>query len=246
MKFLNIVVPMAGAGKQFKENGYFFPKPLVEIHGRPMIQIVVENLIPKMKHRFIFIVRKKDIEDFALREVLQRLSPSCEIIAVDGETGGSACSTFLAVDFIDNEDNLVLANADQFLNMKLDRLIADSLKRSLDANIVVFDSVHPKWSFVKTDPRGNVIEAAEKKPISRNATVGVYHFTQGKTYLEAAKQMIRKGQKALGQFFICPAFNEMVLKGKKIGIYKLDARNMHSLGTPDDVSDFEKNWSGKR
>ena len=52
---MNILVPMAGGGSRFASAGYTFPKPLVEINGKPMIQTVVENL--NIEANYIFIVQ---------------------------------------------------------------------------------------------------------------------------------------------------------------------------------------------
>ena len=54
---LNILIPMAGAGTRFQQAGYTFPKPLIEINGKPMIQLVVENL--NVEANFIFVVQKR-------------------------------------------------------------------------------------------------------------------------------------------------------------------------------------------
>jgi len=38
------LIPMAGEGSRFAKEGYQFPKPLIDVNGKPMIQRVVENL----------------------------------------------------------------------------------------------------------------------------------------------------------------------------------------------------------
>jgi GTP:adenosylcobinamide-phosphate guanylyltransferase len=40
----NIVVPMAGRGSRFTEQGYKDSKPFIDVNGKPMIQRVIENL----------------------------------------------------------------------------------------------------------------------------------------------------------------------------------------------------------
>ncbi len=55
---LNIVIPMAGAGSRFAVAGYKDPKPLIPIHGVPMIRLIIENLKPSSEHKFIFICQK--------------------------------------------------------------------------------------------------------------------------------------------------------------------------------------------
>ena len=79
---MNILIPMAGAGSRFEQAGYTFPKPLIEIHGKPMIQKVVENL--NLEGRFIFLVQKEHYEKYALQYLLPLIAPGSEIVQVDG------------------------------------------------------------------------------------------------------------------------------------------------------------------
>ncbi len=64
---LNVVIPMAGAGSRFEKAGYTFPKPLIEVRGKPMIQVVVENL--GVKANYIFIVQKSHKEKYNLQQI---------------------------------------------------------------------------------------------------------------------------------------------------------------------------------
>ena len=55
---MNIVIPMAGRGERFREQGFDIPKPLIEFEGKTMIEFAVETL--GISGRFIFIVYKYD------------------------------------------------------------------------------------------------------------------------------------------------------------------------------------------
>ncbi len=237
---MKIVIPMAGPDERFKQYGFPFPKPVVEIDGRPLIEHAFDCLRMTPKPDFTFVIRKEDDQRFHLSDVLRLLDPDCAIITADGETAGAACTTMLAVEQIDNDEELVITNGDQILNFDLDRVLTDFRDRGLDAGTVVFDSVHPRWSFVKTDANGQVIEAAEKRPISRNATAGIYYFRKGSDFIAAAKAMIHKGASVNGGFFVCPAFNELILRQKKIGTYQIDRDDYVSLATPQAVEEYEQ------
>ena len=95
-------------------------------------------------------------------------------------------------------------------------------------------------SFVKTDAVGLVTATAEKKPISKQATAGLYYFRRARDFFEGAEKLIVKGLTTSGQFFVCPVFNELILAGKKITTHHLPDGAMHSLGTPEDVELFLK------
>jgi dTDP-glucose pyrophosphorylase len=85
-----------------------------------------------------------------------------------------------------------------------------------------------------------VIEAAEKRPISRYATAGVYYFRQGKAFVQAAMEMIKKDAHTNGIFYVCPTFNELILEQAKIGVYKISRDSYFSIATPEGVQVYEE------
>lgn len=236
-KNLNVLIPMAGEGSRFAQAGYTFPKPLIEIHNKPMIQIVVDNL--NVDAKFIFIVKKDHYEKYNLRYVLSLIAPNCEIVTVDKTTEGAACTALLAEKYINNDNPLLIANSDQFIDWKSDEFFYEMQSRSYDGSILLFNSTHPKWSFAKLDENNFVTEVAEKKPISNNATCGIYFYKSGSFFVKYAKQMIDKNIRVNNEFYICPVFNEMILDKKIIKGYFIS--KMHGLGTPEDLNLFLKN-----
>lgn len=237
---LNIIVPMAGEGTRFKEKGYTFPKPLIEVNGKPMIQVVVENIRPKCPHKFTFICRKEYYDKYSLRDLLNLVAHKCNIVTVDHLTEGAACTVLLASEFFNNEDNMLIANSDQYVDFDINDFLNDASARKLDGNILSFQASHPKWSYAKLDEEGLVMEVAEKRPISNHATVGIYFYRQGKMFFEAAGEMIEKNIRVNNEFYVCPVYNEMILKGCKIGIFEIGHSKMYGMGTPEDLEKFEK------
>ena len=158
---MNVLIPMAGAGKRFADAGYIFPKPLIEINNKPMIQWVIESL--NIKGKFIFIVQKEHQENFNIKSVLKILKPNCEIIELDKITEGAACTTLLAKKYINNKNPLIIANSDQFIKWNSAKTIYDFTSKNLDGGILTFESIHPKWSYAKCDKNQIVEEVAEKK-----------------------------------------------------------------------------------
>jgi NDP-sugar pyrophosphorylase family protein len=235
---INIVIPMAGSGKKFAEKGYTFPKPLIEIKGKPMIEWVVKNLTPSREHRFIFICNREHYEKYRLGAMLTLLSPSCKTVILNAPTQGAASTILLAKEYLDNGDELIVANSDQYVNASLDDMIKTAEKNKVDGLIMTFKSTHPKWSFAKVGPDGLVMETAEKNPISEHATVGIYYFKQGKDFIAAAENMIKKDIRTNNEFYVCPVYNELILRDKKINIYEIPPENMFSWGTPEDLEYF--------
>ena len=235
---MNVLIPMAGAGSRFEKAGYTFPKPLIDVRGKPMIQWVVDNL--NVEAKYIFIVQQSHFEKYNLKETLSNFCPNNEIIQIDGITEGAACTTLLAKQYIDKDEPLIIANSDQFVEWDSDEFIYSCSASDLDANILTFNSTHPKWSYAKLNDLGFVTEVAEKKPISDLATVGIYYWRKGSDYVKYAEQMIDKNIRVNSEFYVCPVFNEAIQDNKKVRTYNID--KMWGLGTPEDLEYFLKNY----
>jgi HAD superfamily hydrolase (TIGR01509 family) len=239
---MNVLIPMAGAGSRFQKAGYTFPKPLIEVQGKPMIQHVVENINIDATH--VFIVQKSHYEKYNLKHLLNLISPSCKIIQVDGITEGAACTTLLAKDIIDNDDPLLIANSDQYLEWDSNEFMYSMMADEIDGGILTFTATHPKWSFAKLDANGFVSEVAEKKPISDNATCGVYLWKKGSDYVKFANEMIEKDIRTNNEFYVCPVFNQAIESGKKIKTFHIG--KMWGLGTPEDLNKYIQETRNER
>jgi HAD superfamily hydrolase (TIGR01509 family) len=234
---LNVLIPMAGAGSRFEQAGYTFPKPLIEVRNKPMIQVVVDNL--NIKANYIYIVQKKHREKYNLDTLLNLITPECKIVEVDGLTEGAACTALLAKEFIDNDAPLFFANSDQFVEWDSNEFMYKMNETDADGGIVTFEATHPKWSFAKIDDKGLVTEVAEKNPISNIATVGYYYWKHGSDFVKYAEQMIDKNIRVNNEFYVCPVFNEAVGDNKQIRTFNVEG--MWGLGTPEDLKYYLEN-----
>lgn len=235
---MNVLIPMAGAGSRFAQAGYTFPKPLIEVNGKPMIQVVVENL--NIDANYIYLVQESHYEKYNLQYLLNLITPNCTIIKVNGVTEGAACTTLLAEHLINTDDPLLIANSDQYVEWNSNECLYAFNAEGIDAGIVTFESTHPKWSYAKLDNDGFVEEVAEKKPISNEATVGIYFWKKGKDYVKYANQMIDKNIRTNNEFYVCPVFNEAIQDNKKIRIKRVN--KMWGIGTPEDLNYFLENY----
>ena len=239
---MNVLIPMAGAGSRFQKAGYTFPKPLIEVNGKPMIQLVVENLNIDARH--IFVVQKEHYNKYNLKHLLNLISPDCKIVQVDGMTEGAACTTLLAKEFINNDEPLIFANSDQFLDWDSNEFMYSMEADEIDGGMLTFTATHPKWSFAKLDEDGLVTKVAEKKPISDIATAGIYYWKHGKDYVKYAEEMIESNIRFNNEFYVCPVFNQAIKAGKKIKTFHFDG--MWGIGTPEDLRTFlERNKYAK-
>lgn len=239
---MNLLILMAGSSDSFQEAGYLYPKPLYEISGKPLLQHVLENLAPLFPicNSVIVAVRQAENAKHHTGAVVQLLLPSAHLLEVPDGTAGAACTALLAADLLVESEPLVIANGDQILRTDLPAAIESFQSTGFDGGILVFNDVHPRWSFVKTDSDGFVVEAAEKRPISNLATTGFYYFSKAGSFIRATQSMILKGASVNGLFYVCPAYNEMILAGSRIGVRKIEKQNYISLATLRLCEHYEK------
>ena len=211
---LNIVIPMAGRGSRFAKEGYAMPKPLIDVHGKPMIEVVTNNIRPKCEHKFIYLCLQEHLEKYNLENRLKEMSPNCIVVPVNQVTEGAACTVLLAEKYIDNEDMLMMANSDQYVDIDINEYI--QAMDDSDGLIMTMYADDPKWSFIKYDERKYVTMVREKEVISNEATVGIYNFKRGSDFVQYAYQMIDKNIRVNNEFYVAPVYNEMIEDGKKV------------------------------
>lgn len=237
---LNIVLPIAGRGSRFVGAGYAQPKPLIPIHGAPMIAAVVRNVRPRSAHRFIFVALAEHLEHAGMRDALTLAAPGSVIVPVDRVTEGAACTVLLARDYIDTDDPLMLANSDQWVDIDIDDYLASMERQRADGLIMTMRADDPKWSFVGLNGSRLVTRVVEKEVISNEATVGIYNFRRGSDFVRAAERMIAKDLRVNNEFYVAPVYNELIEDGARIAIYNVggEGAGMYGLGIPSDLEQF--------
>lgn len=240
---LNIVVPMAGRGSRFAKEGYELPKPLIDVNGKHMIEVVVNNLTPKCDHRFIFICQNEHIEKYNLDSVFRKACKNFEVIGIDGVTEGAAITVLKARHFIDSEIPLMIANSDQWIDADINDYLNDMSKRELDGSMLTMKANDAKWSYAKVDSSGFVSEVVEKIVISDEATVGIYNFARGSDFCKYADCMISQDIRSNGEFYVAPVYTIMAKTGARIGLYNIgeEGNGMYGLGIPADLKLFLDN-----
>ena len=237
---MRTILLAAGGSEAYAEAGYFYPKNLIEVDGKPLIQHVIEHLGGAGRdHQLLAMIRRDEDVRFHTGRVIRLVEPTATVITVEA-TSGAACTALLAIESIADDEPLLLVNGDQILLADLDDIVAGFAAHGLDGGVVVFPGLHPRWSYVRVDDDGIVIEASEKRPISRLATAGAYWFARGRDYVECAMEMIRKDASVGGAFYVCPTFNEMVLRNRRVGIHETERSHYFSLHDPQALAAFEQ------
>lgn len=237
-KKMNVLIPAAGAGKRFAEAGYTFPKPLIDVLGQPMLKVVHDNL--NVQANFIFLVQREHCEKYTMAQMLNLISPGCKIVQIDGITEGAACTALLARDLIDNDDPLLIANSDQFIDdWNSNEFFYSVSADDVDGGILCFGpQCSPKWSYVRLADDGFIAEVAEKKPISDIANTGIHYWRKGSDFVRSVEKMIAANDRTNGEFYIAPSVNHLIAEGKKFKAITLRNDQMCGLGTPEDLNAF--------
>ncbi len=237
---LNIVIPMAGRGSRFSDAGYTNPKPLIDINGKHMIEVVIENLKPKCEHRFIFVCQEDHVKEYDLETIFSKSCENFEMVMINGVTDGAAVTVLKARGFFERNEPLMIANSDQWIDIDINDYLEDMTTRELDGSMLTMKANDPKWSYAKVNTSGAVSEVIEKVVISDEATVGIYNFKSGSDFCRFADYMIDKNIRSNGEFYVAPVYTFMAAENNLIGIYNIgdEGNGMYGLGTPDDLNFF--------
>jgi UDP-N-acetylglucosamine diphosphorylase / glucose-1-phosphate thymidylyltransferase / UDP-N-acetylgalactosamine diphosphorylase / glucosamine-1-phosphate N-acetyltransferase / galactosamine-1-phosphate N-acetyltransferase len=243
---INIVIPMAGNGSRFVQAGYKNPKPFIDVNGKSMIQRVMDNLAFKDDNYEInyFLIAKQEHlnqEEQTVKYLKEKYNVT--FITIDKTTEGAACSVLFARKYINNDDMLIFANSDQIVDFNVKNFIDDAINKNLDGSILTFIDKErsPKWSFAQIDNNNIVKKVAEKQVISQYATVGIYLFQKGSIFVNGAIDMIINNDRFNNEFYVCPVYNYVIKNKNTIGIFNIDYKQMHGLGTPEDLQKYLSN-----
>lgn len=239
---MQILIPISGYSVFFPKDDFYFPKPLIEVAGTAMIEVVVRQLQRQFKDaRFIFVIDPEDARSFSLDRTLQLLAgDNTMIIEKPGPTSGALCSCLLAIDALDTSEPLIIVNSDQIIEDDLTQSVNTLYANDCQAGVITFESVHPRWSYVVDDEQGEVIQTFEKKVASRNAIAGFYYFRAASVFLEAAKQVILNDAQVDGMYFVSSSLNQIILGGGRVLHLPVASHTYHSFYAPAKIADFER------
>lgn len=231
---MNILIPMAGRGSRFNLPQYNLPKPLININQKPLIEYVIDSL--DLAGNYIFIVQKYHIDHYGVDEILKGIDPFCKIIAIDEVTDGPACSALLAKEYINNEDELVIANCDQIMEWNSEIFLANC--RFYDGAVVTYHETSNKNSYAKLSSKGSVLQIKEKEVISNVSLNGIHYWKKGNYFVRSAEEMIRKNERYNNEFYIGPSYNYMISNRLDVGIYHIPNEQHNAVGVPEDLENY--------
>jgi len=233
---MNVLI--LSAGTQTASGSDHYPICLYEFKSKPFIQILLEKW-QGIDAKFAVMLNENDIQKYHLDHVIAQIDSKAILYPINSPTAGAACTALMAIEQINNEEPLVILNGDELLDLNYLEPLKAFENQGVDAGTVIFDSVHPRYSYVRLDAQDRVIEAAEKNPISRNATVGFYWYKHGSDFVRAAMRTIEKQALSDTPFFVCPMFNELVLEGKQIGVFRIDKEAYKPFKSQQQLAQFQ-------
>jgi NDP-sugar pyrophosphorylase family protein len=223
---MNAIIPMAGFGTRFLGENWELPKPLIDVLGMPMLFYSVSSLPLKMFTSIVFVIRKDqntEILDEALHKSFSGLPYTTLIL--DGPTNGQAETVYLATESLDQDLPILIHNCDTAFNAFFSQ---DFFVRN---NLLLFKDIYPRWSFARLGSNGEVLETAEKRPISNFASTGTYTFQSSRLYRDVYESFSSDKN---DEIYIAPIYNELIKSGVPVG--SLFVSDIFCMGTPDDLS----------
>jgi bifunctional N-acetylglucosamine-1-phosphate-uridyltransferase/glucosamine-1-phosphate-acetyltransferase GlmU-like protein len=215
-----------------------YPLYLTELNEKTILEKQIEYVRGIKPQQLLFCVKESDIKQFHVANVIEQIDSSAKVIPIHAQTKGAVCTAMLGAEYIDNKDELILMAIDDFMENHSAEIIGEFRIQNADAGVVSFNSVHPRYSFMKVSESGAPVEFAEKNPISKNALVSFYYFKHGSDFIECAKEVIKKDNPVNGNFYISQTLNEMILRQKKIAFCKIENDEFHSLKTETQLAEY--------
>lgn len=234
---INILILAANDFHDDRDSGY--PLALSEINGKTLLQHLTEQCHSIPDAQLTLAVREQDCKRWHLDNVIRLLSPKANVVQIRRTTSGAACTALLALPDFKSEDPLLIVNGNELIDIDFHGVVSKFMDAQYDAGVVIFPSVHPRYSYVRLNDEQMVVECAEKNPISNHATVGFYWFRRGKDFVESAQQTIFKHAHVDGKYYICPTLNEMILRQARIGAYPIESEQFHPLKSERQFEKFD-------
>lgn len=218
---INIMI-LAAADSNKADSQEDYPLCLNEIDGESLLECIVNKTSGLETPKYVFTFLGDDVERFHLDRVASLLSPNSLVVKMAKGSQGAACSGLYSACQLDQDPELLIISANELVNVDYQTVISDFRERKLDAGTIIFRSLHPRYSYVRLDSDGYVIETTQHNPITKNATAGVFWFRKTSYFVEAVKKQILKNASNNGKFYVAPCLNELILLRLRIGVFEID------------------------
>jgi dTDP-glucose pyrophosphorylase len=240
---MQYLIPAAGRGSRFTDAGFEKPKPLIELHGIPLIVWVLANFDYQSNDTINIVVQRDSFDTLYLEKYISALSVKPNFIYLEEITDGAARTVLHATKFLDPKLPMTVANSDQYVSVNLDNYIKLASNQEYDGCILTMRASSNKWSYISVNNSDQVSRVVEKQEISNEATVGIYSWRNVEKFISSFESMVAANDRVNGEFYLAPTYNYMIEEGQKISYLNVGEINLdvHGLGTPEDFAKFESN-----
>jgi bifunctional N-acetylglucosamine-1-phosphate-uridyltransferase/glucosamine-1-phosphate-acetyltransferase GlmU-like protein len=240
------LIPLAGRGSRFANEGYTDPKPLIEVSGKPMI-VQASDFLPEAQKR-VFVCLDEHLDKYPLEKEIKNAYPKAQIVRLDEVTEGQACTCEAGLKNIDPESPLMIGACDNGMiwnEKEYQKLIDD---KSVDAIAWTFKHdvssiLNPNaYAWLKTDKKNNVSGISIKKAISNDpyndhAFIGAMYFRRAKFFTDALKYLYKNNIRINGEFYLDSTVDVLIKQKHKVKAFEVDS--YIGWGTPNDLKTFE-------
>lgn len=239
------LVPMAGKGSRFKQEGYNLPKPFIPILGSPMFVTSVRSFPAARK--YVFLCLESFLTQYPFEREVQKYFPQSAIISILQVTEGQASTCLLAKDQLLAEEDLLISSIDY--QVVYDRAHWEKLVQDESISVIIWtfrigsiSKKDPKaFAYCRIDKEGFVQEIVEKQTISDTpgndpAVVGTFYYRNCKDFTWGAENMISQNIRVNNEFYVGTSINQLIKAGKKVKIFEVE--KFISFGDPFELDLF--------
>lgn len=243
------VIPMAGLGQRFANEGYAITKPLISISGSSMV-IQATNDLPKTLN-YVFVVRS-DMPDYSeVVSVLEDNYPNGLIKTIDHVTDGQACTAIIGVNALEDLntqkpspvtigtcDSGALYNNKDFLELFNDPEV-DVIVWGIRgyANAIRYPEM---YGWIDSDD-GIIRSVSVKKPLDNSLVdpiaLGIFTFKKIDDFVSVTDRLIKREGRVNGEFYMDSCIEDAIQLGLKCVLFEVDS--YLCWGTPNDLKTFE-------
>ncbi len=210
---MNIIVPMAGAGKRMRPHTLTTPKPLIAVGGKPIVERLVEDIAAMCNEKIDeigFVIGDfGEAAEQQLLAVAARLGAVGKIYYQDIPLG-TAHAIMCAEPTLNG--NVMVAFADTLFD-------ADFKISPDDEGVIYVQQIENPSAFgvVKLNSENVITDFIEKPKdfVSDLAIIGIYYFKDGDYLRREIKHLLDNDIKEKGEYQLTNALENMKAKGTK-------------------------------
>ena len=222
MTEIHYIMPMAGRGSRFREKGFEFPKPLLEIYDKPFFFWATQS-VRKFVHlaSLEYVVLQEHIDKYQIDREILKLFPEANIHILPDVTEGAVITCLKGIENISDNLPVVFNDCDHLFKSTAFNTFCNAQDNDGIAGILLtFHSRDAKYSFIGKDAKGNVSMTAEKRVLSDEAVCGCYYFSQADVFRNAAQTYIQNCE--YQEYFMSGVYNVLIHEKQCVKCMKTD------------------------